>query len=117
MCLAQVLGFRTALGATIAATGLPIIPKPYASEGTSKGTSIASTVARQAIDRSSKPTQLPYGLSLPAPTFRQPLKKTTRVATAAGRLFPGIGWGLLGYDAILFYQCVKEHCSNDECQE
>jgi RHS repeat-associated protein len=87
------------VGAAAVYAGLPTIAKPFASQGASAATSIASQFFRSTVS-----TRLPF--AVPAPTWVRPFAKSVKLGTVMGRWTPIVGWALLAYDAYQVGACV-----------
>lgn len=108
-CFEKFFGVGTASGATAVAAGQPWVPYPRSGldAGSSTGaTSFASKWGRAAFGNTR------------VPRIRTPTNAGTKVGTASmggamGRLVPGIGYTVLGYQYIKFLECLAD-C--DDCQ-
>ncbi|MFM6497159.1 MAG: RHS repeat domain-containing protein, partial [Dolichospermum sp.] len=109
-CAADQLGLTTLFGAAGVGAGLPIIPKPFVTPGSSPGTSIASAGLSKLF-----PQRLPTRVW--APTFVNPLARTAVVGRALGRWVPILGWGLLAWDAYNIAKCVADCQDKGSCDE
>ena len=100
-CAADQLGITTILGAAGVVSGLPLVPKPFVTPGSSPATSIASSTLSKAL-----PQKLPVRVW--APTLANPGAMTKVLGRALGRWVPVLGWGLLAYDAIKIADCTSK---------
>jgi hypothetical protein len=103
-CAANQTGLDALAGAGIAASGLPVIPTRGKFGGATPGTSPASVAARSTFGNA----RFPGGTRVWAPTVRAPLATSARVGTAAGRLAPGLGYGLLARDLAGTMDCINQ---------
>lgn len=114
MCAAQVLGFEdiiTAVG--IASTPIPksMLPvrKGVDAKNATKFTNIPSVI----INKTPKLRNSRIRRSIPTPMIKRQfpyvgVKRSANVFRVFSRYMPGIGWGLLAVDIVLFARCYNK---------
>ena len=112
-CAADQFGLQTLIGAAGVGVGLPLIPKSFEMPGASGGTSFASSVLAKKFPQKFSPKRFPRGV--PTPSFLRPKARTRVIGRAIGRWIPGLGWLILGYDAVSIGLCVKDCLDNPSC--
>jgi len=99
-CLGEALGLGAVVGTGLTVGGLPSLPKPFRTPGSSVGTSPISKCLSKAF-----PQKLPF--SVPAPTWARPGAMSPVIGRIAGRWLPLVGWALLVKDAAVFAGCMS----------
>lgn len=113
------IGIKDLAAAIAIVAGQPLLPTRGKVAGATKGTSIASVVARRMIS---------YKLKYRLPTITtESIKKirlrfTKNLATFAGRAVPVVGWVVLATDvAIIMHATIVEYnryaAAKDQCVE
>jgi len=107
-CIAEDLGLSAILawaGVTANAWGAGTMAKGIRAGAPSARTSLAATVARDALYG----RRFPKGFKMPSPTFAS-LKTvkyaSPKVGKVLGRAVPGVGWAIWAYDAYRIGSCV-----------
>lgn len=106
-CLKEEIGVGTAAGASLAASGLPILETRRKPLGATQGTSVSSKVSRK-IFGNTKFKDLGGPRRVWAPTMNTIGARTPFVGTAVGRWVPAAGNLILLKDAVNVGNCVAE---------
>ncbi len=112
-CAADQFGLQTLIGAAGVGVGLPLIPKSFQTPGASGGTSFASSVLAKKFPQKFSMEKFPRGV--PTPSIFRPKARTRVIGRAIGRWIPGIGWVILGYDAMSIGLCIEGCLDNPSC--
>jgi RHS repeat-associated protein len=111
-CILEVLGIRDLAAAGLVGLGQPILSTRGKFAGATKGTSPASKALSHVF-----PQKLPFRVRVPTNLLTKGGRKasTKVLGRALGRAVPGIGWAVLGWDAIQFARCMDKCLSKDGC--
>jgi len=110
-CFEKVLGYETAAGAGLVASGLPVIPYPRTGFGAGSSTG-ATSLASSTLSKLF-PQRFPRGI--PVPTISNMKARTPVLGRAMGRFVPFMGWGILAYDVAQLASCLA-NCEDGECK-
>ncbi|WP_374565585.1 RHS repeat domain-containing protein, partial [Ideonella sp.] len=97
-CAADHYGITDLVAAAGVVAGLPLVPKPFVTPGSSPRTSIASKYLSKAF-----PQRIPR---VWAPTFVRPFARSASLGIVAARWIPVIGTAILVYDAVSIAACT-----------
>ncbi|MEK8031550.1 RHS repeat-associated core domain-containing protein, partial [Ideonella sp. DXS29W] len=97
-CAADHYGITDLVAAAGVVAGMPLVPKPFVTPGSSPRTSLASKYLSKAF-----PQRIPR---VWAPTFVRPLARSASLGIVAARWIPVIGTAILVYDAVSIAACT-----------
>lgn len=112
-CVAEVLGFKDIL--TAAGVASTPFPKSWAGQRSFRGATPFTNLPSIIASKNSTLRNARIGINVPTPitTTRAPfiaMRGTANVVRIFSRWIPGVGWGLLAYDTVKFFQCYNR-CS------